>query len=237
MVSPRWRASTPQPAAPARPTSSHGWLGAYRPINSAAGREVKGPALLAARLGRAVPSRPMPLPSFGFGHRPSWESAAPEVSGAALEEPQPQPARARLARQGGDRHRRRHRPRPAHRARVRQARLPRRLLLREHARPGRERAGPAHRDRAHRHGRRRPRHAVRRARPGRRSTTSSLETKQRLGGVHFLINNAGIASDGALWRLSEEAWQRGARHQRHRRVQLHPRGGARCSAASTTARS
>ena len=33
-----------------------------------------------------------------------------------------------------------------------------------------------------------------------------LETKQRLGGVHFLINNAGIASDGALWRLSEEAW-------------------------------
>ena len=34
-----------------------------------------------------------------------------------------------------------------------------------------------------------------------------LETKQRLGGVHFLINNAGIASDGALWRLSVEAWQ------------------------------
>jgi 3-oxoacyl-[acyl-carrier protein] reductase len=34
-----------------------------------------------------------------------------------------------------------------------------------------------------------------------------LETKQRLGGVHFLINNAGIASDGALWRLSAEAWQ------------------------------
>ena len=32
------------------------------------------------------------------------------------------------------------------------------------------------------------------------------ETQQRLGGVHFLINNAGIASDGALWRLSEEAW-------------------------------
>ncbi len=32
------------------------------------------------------------------------------------------------------------------------------------------------------------------------------DTKQKLGGVHFLINNAGIASDGALWRLSEEAW-------------------------------
>jgi 3-oxoacyl-[acyl-carrier protein] reductase len=27
-----------------------------------------------------------------------------------------------------------------------------------------------------------------------------------LGGVHFLINNAGIANDGALWRLSQEAW-------------------------------
>ena len=33
-----------------------------------------------------------------------------------------------------------------------------------------------------------------------------LEAKQRLGGVHFLVNNAGIASDGALWRLSEDAW-------------------------------
>jgi 3-oxoacyl-[acyl-carrier protein] reductase len=32
------------------------------------------------------------------------------------------------------------------------------------------------------------------------------ESKQRLGGVHFLINNAGIANDGALWRLSREAW-------------------------------
>ncbi len=32
------------------------------------------------------------------------------------------------------------------------------------------------------------------------------ETKARLGGVHFLINNAGIANDGALWRLSDDAW-------------------------------
>jgi 3-oxoacyl-[acyl-carrier protein] reductase len=28
-----------------------------------------------------------------------------------------------------------------------------------------------------------------------------------LGGVHYLVNNAGIARDGALWRLSEEAWR------------------------------
>jgi 3-oxoacyl-[acyl-carrier protein] reductase len=32
------------------------------------------------------------------------------------------------------------------------------------------------------------------------------EAKQKLGGVHFLVNNAGIANDGALWRLSREAW-------------------------------
>jgi len=31
--------------------------------------------------------------------------------------------------------------------------------------------------------------------------------KAELGGVHFLVNNAGIAHDGALWRLSEEAWR------------------------------
>lgn len=33
------------------------------------------------------------------------------------------------------------------------------------------------------------------------------DAKARLGGVHFLVNNAGIASDGALWRLTEEAWR------------------------------
>jgi NAD(P)-dependent dehydrogenase (short-subunit alcohol dehydrogenase family) len=33
------------------------------------------------------------------------------------------------------------------------------------------------------------------------------ETRSRLGGIHFLVNNAGIASDGALWRLTDEAWR------------------------------
>jgi 3-oxoacyl-[acyl-carrier protein] reductase len=33
------------------------------------------------------------------------------------------------------------------------------------------------------------------------------DTRSRLGGIHFLINNAGIASDGALWRLSDDAWR------------------------------
>ncbi|MGH7607062.1 MAG: SDR family NAD(P)-dependent oxidoreductase [Gemmatimonadales bacterium] len=33
------------------------------------------------------------------------------------------------------------------------------------------------------------------------------EAQQRLGGLHYLINNAGVTHDGALWRLSAEAWQ------------------------------
>lgn len=32
------------------------------------------------------------------------------------------------------------------------------------------------------------------------------DTIERLGGLHYLINNAGIALDGALWRLTSEAW-------------------------------
>ncbi len=31
--------------------------------------------------------------------------------------------------------------------------------------------------------------------------------RERLGGVHYLINNAGVTHDGALWRLTPEAWQ------------------------------
>ena len=30
---------------------------------------------------------------------------------------------------------------------------------------------------------------------------------ERLGGLHFLVNNAGIARDRALWRLSDEQWR------------------------------
>lgn len=33
------------------------------------------------------------------------------------------------------------------------------------------------------------------------------EARERLGGVHYLVNNAGVTHDGALWRLSEEAWR------------------------------
>lgn len=32
-------------------------------------------------------------------------------------------------------------------------------------------------------------------------------TVERFGTVHFLVNNAGIAMDGALWRMTDEAWR------------------------------
>ncbi|MEO8138311.1 MAG: SDR family NAD(P)-dependent oxidoreductase [Gemmatimonadota bacterium] len=33
------------------------------------------------------------------------------------------------------------------------------------------------------------------------------ETVERFGTVHFLVNNAGIAMDGALWRMTDQAWR------------------------------
>lgn len=32
------------------------------------------------------------------------------------------------------------------------------------------------------------------------------EVKSHLGGIHYLVNNAGVTHDGALWRLTPEAW-------------------------------
>ena len=32
------------------------------------------------------------------------------------------------------------------------------------------------------------------------------ETVEVLGGLHFLVNNAGIGRDGALWKMGDEAW-------------------------------
>ncbi len=33
------------------------------------------------------------------------------------------------------------------------------------------------------------------------------EVVRELGGLHFLINNAGIGRDGALWRMGDDAWE------------------------------
>jgi 3-oxoacyl-[acyl-carrier protein] reductase len=147
----------------------------------------------------------MPLPSFGFGHRPSWEYEAPEGTGAAVEEPRPQPIvrgwRGKVAViTGGATGLGRHISMEFGRLGCHVAfcfvNLPGRdvteqALLTETALMGMgikvyaQRCDVRHRGAVEEFVR---------------------ETKERLGGVHFLVNNAGIANDGALWRLSEEAW-------------------------------
>jgi 3-oxoacyl-[acyl-carrier protein] reductase len=146
----------------------------------------------------------MPLPSFGFGHRPSWEYQAPE--GTALEEPQPQPARTGWRGKvaivtGGATGLGRH-------IAIEFGKLGCHVGFCYVNMPGRDVSEQAVLTEA----------ALTAMGVGvvamrcdvrDRSAVDHfvLETKQRLGGVHFLINNAGIASDGALWRLSAEAWQ------------------------------
>lgn len=147
----------------------------------------------------------MPLPSFGFGHRPSWEFETAEGSGATLEEPQPQPVRTgwrgkvvivtggatglgrAIAMEFG---------RLGCHVAICFVNMPGRdvteqALLTETALTAMGVGVYAVRCDV------RDRHAVERF---------VDETRQKLGGVHFLINNAGIANDGALWRLSETAW-------------------------------
>ncbi|HEY9015239.1 MAG TPA: SDR family NAD(P)-dependent oxidoreductase [Gemmatimonadales bacterium] len=147
----------------------------------------------------------MPLPPFGFGQRPSWEYVAPEGAGAALEEPKPQPIgkgwRGKVAIvTGGATGLGRHISMEFGRLGCHVAfcfvNLPGRdvteqALLTETALTGMGIHVYAQRCDV------RDRHAV---------EHFVGEVKQRLGGVHFLINNAGIANDGALWRLSQEAW-------------------------------
>jgi 3-oxoacyl-[acyl-carrier protein] reductase len=147
----------------------------------------------------------MPLPSFGFGHRPSWEYEAPEASGAVLEEPEPQPIRKGWRGKvsvvtGGA------------------TGLGRAIAI-EFGKlgchvgfcfvnmPGRDVSEQAVLTET----------ALTAMGVGVLATRCDVrdrdavelfiqDVKQKLGGVHFLINNAGIASDGALWRLTEEAW-------------------------------
>ncbi len=147
----------------------------------------------------------MPSPSFGFGHRPSWEFEAPEASGAALEEPQPQPIRkgwrGKVAIVTGG------------------ATGLGRAIAMEFGKlgcnvafcfvnmPGRDVTEQALLTETALTAMGVGVHACRCDVRDRDAVELFVQdAKQKLGGVHFLINNAGIASDGALWRLSEAAW-------------------------------
>ena len=147
----------------------------------------------------------MPLPPYGFGHRPSWEYEAPEASGTALEEPRPQRVgkgwRGKVAivtggATGLGRHISLEFARLGCQVAFCYVNLPGRdvseqALLTETALTAMGIEVLAQRCDV------RDREAV---------ELFVSEVKQRLGGIHFLVNNAGIANDGALWRLSHEAW-------------------------------
>jgi 3-oxoacyl-[acyl-carrier protein] reductase len=147
----------------------------------------------------------MPLPSFGFGHRPSWEYEAQEGSGTALEEPRPQPIskgwRGKVAIVTGGA------TGLGRQISMEFGRLGCSVAICFVNMPGRdvseqalltETALTAMGIEVH----------VRRCDVRDREAVEQFvaEVKQKLGGVHILINNAGIASDGALWRLSQQAW-------------------------------
>ncbi|MGI9039886.1 MAG: SDR family NAD(P)-dependent oxidoreductase [Gemmatimonadales bacterium] len=147
----------------------------------------------------------MPLPSFGFGHRPSWEYEAPEASGAVLEAPQPQPIRkgwgGKVALVTGG------------------ATGLGRAISMEFGKlgchvgfcfvnmPGRDVTEQALLTETALTAMGVGVHACRCDVRDRVAVEQFVhDARLKLGGVHFLINNAGIANDGALWRLSEEAW-------------------------------
>lgn len=148
----------------------------------------------------------MPLPSFGFGHRPSWEYEAIDGGAGTLEEPEPRPVprgwKGKVAIVTGG------------------ATGLGRAIAMEFGKlrcnvafcfvnlPGRDVVEQALLTET----------ALAAMGVGVHATLCDVrdrddverfvtEAKQKLGGIHFLVNNAGIASDGALWRLSEAAWR------------------------------
>ena len=148
----------------------------------------------------------MPLPPFSFGHRPSWEFERPEASGAALEEPQPQPARTGWRGKvalvtGGATGLGRH-------ISIEFARLGCHVAFCYVNMPGRDVSEQALLTEAALTAMGVSVLAVRCDVRDRAAVDRFVaDARERLGGIHFLVNNAGIASDGALWRLSEDAWR------------------------------
>ena len=147
----------------------------------------------------------MPLPSFGFGHRPSWEHEAPEASGTALEDPRPQPIgkgwRGKVAIvTGGATGLGRH-------ISMEFGRLGCHVAFCFVNLPGRDVSEQALLTETSLTAMGVEVFALRCDVRDRVAVEQFVEeAKQRLGGVHFLVNNAGIANDGALWRLSQQAW-------------------------------
>jgi 3-oxoacyl-[acyl-carrier protein] reductase len=148
----------------------------------------------------------MPLPSFGFGHRPSWESVSPEAKGAALEEPQPQPARTGWRGKvaivtGGATGLGRH-------IAIEFGKLGCHIAFCFVNMPGRDVSEQALLTETALKAMGVNVLALRCDVRDREAVEHFVaQARQKLGGIHFLINNAGIASDGALWRLSEDAWR------------------------------
>ena len=147
----------------------------------------------------------MPLPSFGFGQRPSWEYEAPEGAGAALEEPRPQPIgkgwRGKVAIVTGGA------TGLGRNISIEFGRLGCHVAFCFVHMPGRDITEQALLTETTLMGMGIQVYAQRCDVRDRQAVEHFVsETKQRLGGVHFLVNNAGIANDGALWRLSQEAW-------------------------------
>jgi 3-oxoacyl-[acyl-carrier protein] reductase len=147
----------------------------------------------------------MPFPNFGFGQRPSWEYEAPEASGTALEEPRPQPVgkgwRGKVALvTGGATGLGRH-------ISIEFGRLGCHVAFCFVNLPGRDVSEQALLTETTLTGMGVQVYARRCDVRDREAVENFVrEAKEKLGGVHFLINNAGIASDGALWRLSQQAW-------------------------------
>jgi 3-oxoacyl-[acyl-carrier protein] reductase len=147
----------------------------------------------------------MPLPFFGYGHRSSWEEEA-ESAGAVAEKEQPQPVaegfQGKVAIVTGG-----------------ATGLGRAIAL-EFARigchvgfcyvnlPGRDVTEQALLTETALMSMGVGVHACRCDVRDREAVEAFIrDSKARLGGIHYLVNNAGIASDGALWRLSDEAWR------------------------------
>ena len=75
----------------------------------------------------------------------------------------------------------------------------------------------------------------RRVRVRRRPRRWSKQTVEELGGLHILVNNAGIAKDDLIYNMDPADVARRDEGQLRRHLQLHQGGARRSSCASATA--